>query len=382
MIQEVTTTSWGKRIINAFWGALVGIALIFGAFFLIFWNEGNGLHTSQALAQTEKVLISVPNKPIDPKNNMHAIYTSGLATTEDILSDKLLQVSEKAIQLNRKVEMYQWNEKVETKTEKNMGGSEQEVKTYSYNKQWSTDLIDSSNFKEQAGHENPSSMLIQPEIQYANKVTLGDYILPSDLIKQINSPKNVDLNKVDIQELKNRFNKSVHLQSDQLYIGEDDQTPKIGDTRVSETVVYPQNVSVVAQQSGDTLQEYMAPAGHGVSLLEMGQVSPAVMIHNAEVENRIVMWLLRLAGLIMLIIGLALIMSPISVLADFIPFFGSLVGFGTGFIAFTVGVCLWIIAIAIAWFIVRPLMSVCIIIVSIVCGYLFFAYKKRGPTKK
>src|SRR5438445_11893856 len=130
MVQEITTTSWGKRIINAFWGAIFGIALLCGAFFLIFWNERNGLHTAQALEQTEKVLISVPNKPIDAKNNRRVIYTSGLATTENILSDKLLHISEKAIQLNRKVEMYQWKENIETKTEKNIGGSEQEVKTY------------------------------------------------------------------------------------------------------------------------------------------------------------------------------------------------------------------------------------------------------------
>src|SRR6266568_4419494 len=103
MAQEVTTTSWGKRIINAFWGALFGIVLILGAFFLIFWNESNGLHTAKALEQTEKVLISVPNKPIDSNNNMRVIYTSGLATTEDILTDTLLHVSEKAIQLNRKI---------------------------------------------------------------------------------------------------------------------------------------------------------------------------------------------------------------------------------------------------------------------------------------
>jgi len=382
MTQEVTTTSWGKRIINAFWGALFGIALILGAFFLIFWNEGNGLHTSQALEQTEKVLITVPNKPIDPKNNMRVIYTSGFATTENILSDKLLQVSEKAIQLNRKVEMYQWNEKVETKTEKNIGGSEQEVKTYSYNKEWSTNLIDSTEFKEQTGHENPSSMRIRSEIQYANKVTLGDFILPSNLIKQINTAKNVDFDKVNIQELKNRFNKSVHLQNEQLYIGEDEQTPQIGDIKVSETAVYPQDVSVIAQQSDNKLQAYMAPSGHTVSLLETGQMSPEEMIHNAKVQNSMMMWLLRLAGLVMLIIGLALIMSPIAVLADFIPFFGSLVGFGTGFIAFTIGLCLWIIAIAIAWFVVRPLISACIILVSIVCGYLFFVYKKRGSLKK
>src|SRR5579862_3463810 len=154
MVQEVTTTSWGKRIINAFLGVIIGIALIIGAFYLIFWNEGNGLHTAQSLEQTEKVLISIPNKPIDPKNNNQVIYMSGLATTEDILKDTLFNVSEKAIQLNRKVEMYQWKEDVETKKEKQLGGSEQEVKTYTYHKEWSTDLVLSNKFKDQAGHEN------------------------------------------------------------------------------------------------------------------------------------------------------------------------------------------------------------------------------------
>jgi hypothetical protein len=381
-MQEITTISWGKRIINAFWGALFGFVAIFTAFFLIFWNEGNSLHTAQALKQTEKILIPVPNSPIDPKNNMLVIYTSGLATTENILTDKLLHVSEKAIQLNRKVEMYQWKEDVETKSEKQVGGSEQEMKTYHYNKQWSQYLIDSTEFKEQSGHENPSSIPLKSEIQYANKVMVGDYSLPSHLIKQISGDKSVDLSKINTGELKKRFKKSIQLQNEQIYIGDDEQTPKIGDMRVSETAVYPQNVSIIAQQSGNTLQAYVTPAGRAVSLLEMGQLSPQEMIQNAEAQNRTIMWLLRLATLGMMMAGLALIMNPIGVLADFIPFVGSLIKFGTGFIALIAGFCLWIIAIAIAWFAVRPLMSVCIIAISVACGYVLFAYRKRRAIKK
>lgn len=376
MVQEITTTSWGKRIINACWGVLIGLTLIIGAFFLIFWNEGNSLHTAQALEQIQKIITSVPNKPIDEKNNGKVIYITGLATTENILSDKLLKLSENVIQLNRKVEMYQWKEDVETKTEKNMGGSEQDVKTYQYNKQWSSDLIKSSDFKEQNGHENPSSMSIKSEIQYAKKVTLGDFKLPTELIKQISGDKIVELDKVNTDELKNHVNKPIHVQTDQIYIGEDEQAPKIGDIRISVTAVYPQDVSIVAQQSVNTLQAYVPPAGHPVMLLEMGQHSSEELIHNAAVENRIMMWTLRIASLAMLIIGFALIMSPIAVLADFIPFLGSLVGFGTGFIAFTLGFCLWFIAMAIAWFAVRPMMSASLIVAAIICGCLFFVYKR------
>lgn len=382
MVQEITKISWGKRIMNAFTGVLFGIIAIFGAFYLIFWNESHGLQKAEALEQTQKNLISVPNTPIDSKNNMQVIYTSGLATTEDILTDKLLQVSEKAIKLHRKVEMYQWNEEIETITEKHIGGSEQEVKTYHYNKKWSYRLIDSNEFKDMKGHENPGSMPFKSEIQYANKVKVGDYRLSTDLIRQISGEKTVDLEKVNTDTLKKRFNKLVHIQNDQVYIGDDEQTPKIGDMRISETAIYSQTVSVIAQQAGDTLQAYMTPTGQAVSLLEMGQLSPQEMIHHAKVQNSLIMWLLRLASLFILIAGLALIMSPIAVLADFIPFFGSIIRFGTGFIAFAVGLCLWVIAIAIAWFAVRPLLSICIIAVSVCSGYGFFAYRKRSAASK
>lgn len=382
MVQEVTTTSWGKRIINAFWGALFGIAVLIGAFFLVFWNEGNSLHTWQSLEQTEKVMVSVPNVPIDPKNELRVIYTSGLAATEDILSDKKLNISEKAIQLNREVEMYQWKEEVETKTEKQVGGSEQEVKTYNYKKEWASKLIDSSDFKEQAGHENPSAMPIHSEIQYASKVTVGDFILPLELIKQISGSKAVDLGKADLGGLKKTFNKPIHIQGDGLYVGDDEQAPKVGDLRISVMAVYPETVSIIAQQTGKTVQPYLAPAGHAISLIEVGQVSPQEMIHNAEVENSVITWILRLVSLAMMMLGLAMIMSPVAVLADFIPFFGSLVGFGTGLIAFTVGLCLWLIAVSIAWFVMRPLLSIGLIALSVICCILFLSYKKRASLKK
>lgn len=379
MVQEITTTSWGRRIINALWGVLFGFAFLVGAFFLVFWNEGNSLHTRQSLEQTEKVTISIPNAPIDPKNELRVVYLSGLATTEDILSDKLLKIAEKAIQLKRQVDMYQWKEETETKTEKIIGGSEQEVKTYHYKKEWSSKLIDSGEFKEQAGHENPASMPIHSETQYANKVTVGDFDLPLDLIKQINGGQTVNLDKSNLEELKKIFNNPVHLQGDILYVGNNEQTPKVGDLRISVTAVYPTTVSIIAQQTGNTLQPYLAPAGHAVSLIEMGQMSPQEMTHNAEVKNSIMTWFLRLVSLVLMIMGLAMIMSPIAVLADFVPFFGDLVGFGTGFIAFSVGLCLWIVAMAIAWFVVRPLLSIGLIAFALIsCSLFFFYRKKRG----
>ncbi len=375
MVQEITTKSWGSRIINAFVGILVGLAMIVGAFILIFWNEGHALHTAQSLQEAEQVLIRVPTSPIADQNNMRVVYFTGRATTNDELKDTLLNLSEKAIKLSRKVEMYQWKEDVETKTEKNIGGSESEVKTYSYMPVWSDNAIDSSQFKESAEHKNPA-MPVRSKTVYAKTVTVGDFLLPKDLVHGMAGDTAVDLKNIDVEALKTRLNKPVRVTEDGIYAGDDADIPKIGDLKISVTEITPQDVSVIAQQINHTLQPYAARAGQNVSLIEMGTLSPKLMIQNALSENAIMMWILRIVSFIILFVGLALLMQPVVVLADVIPFFGSLVGVGTSLVAFIGAIILWSIGLAIAWVVVRPLWSVAILVCAGVACWLIYVRKR------
>ncbi len=330
MAQIITTKSWGRRLVDSIVGIFVGIGLVIGAFVLLFWNEGNGLHTAQSLQQAMKVVVTVPDSPIDAIHDRHVIYFTGKATTQDVLHDKKFGVAENAIMLQRTVEMYQWKEKQETRTESEFGGSERQVTTYTYQLVWSPDLIDSRGFQEATQHQNPAQMPIQSKQQYADKVTVGDFILPTSLVKQMTGAKMVELKNADTEALAKEFNKPVKLTEDKLYIGESASTPKVGDLRVSMSAIYPQEVSVIAEQFGQTLQPYLAPAGKEVNLLEMGTVSPQSMIDDALYENAVWMWVLRATALLLMIVGLALIMQPVVVLADIVPFLGTLAGLGTG----------------------------------------------------
>ncbi|KTC98652.1 TMEM43 family protein [Legionella erythra] len=377
MTEEITTRSWGSRLKDALVGILIGIVLIVAAIALSFWNESHSLHTAQSLEQAQKVLVSVPNAPIDEKNNMKVVYLSGEAATEDKLTDSVLGITVTAIRLNRQVEMYQWQEKTETRTESQMGGSERTVKTYTYNKTWSDSVIDSSRFKEPQGHQNPSSMPIQPQQQYAKQVKVGDFSLPESLITQIDVSKPIDLKPVNADALKNQYNKPVHVNGDQIYLGQDPQNPAPGDLRINLNAVYPQTVSIVAQQTGNTLQPYLAPAGETVLLLVTGQQSPEQMFKQAQSENTMLAWILRGVTLLMLIGGFSLILNPLVVLADVLPFLGTLVGFGTGFVAFLLGLSVWIIITAIAWFATRPLMSVGLIVLLVVGAYLLIKARAK-----
>ncbi|KTD20932.1 Protein of uncharacterised function (DUF1625) [Legionella lansingensis] len=375
MAEEITTKSWGSRIKDAFVGILIGIVMIVVAIILTFWNERHGLHTAQSLVEAQRILISVPNAPIDPKNNLHVVYLSGLATTKDILKDPLLGISKNAIGLQRKVEMYQWKENKETRTESQLGGSEKQITTYSYKKVWSSRLIDSNSFKEQAGHQNPAALPIESLQQYAQTVNVGDFLLPYSLITQISETQPVDLERVNKSTLQAKLNKPIHYVSDQLYGGQDYQNPQIGDIRIKVFAILPQTVSIIAQQTGDTLQEYMAKAGQPVLLLSSGQVSPEQMIQDALTENRLITWILRAVSLILMCLGFALILNPIVVLADVIPILGSIAGFGTGLVAFICGLVLWAVVTAIAWFAIRPLWSLGVLLITAVI--IYFLYKRR-----
>lgn len=381
MTDEITTKSWGSRLKDAFVGIIVGIALIVGAIVLVFWNENHSLHMAQSLEQTQKKLTTVAIAPIIQSNNLKVVYLTGLATTADKLTDSLLNITLNAIKLNRTVDMYQWQEKIQTRTESQMGGSEREIKTYSYSKVWSDKLIDSSTFNEQQGHQNPQAMPIQSQIVYADKVTVGDFSLPQILVKKMTGDKTVDLAEIDILPLQSQLNKSVHLVNRVLYLGEA-QTPKVGDLRIKLTAVYPQEVSIIAQQIADSLQPYLAPAGESIILLAMGSESADQMVAQAKSENRMMAWLLRGLCLLLLVIGFALIMKPLVVLADVIPFLGSIVGFGTGLIAFVCGLSIWLVTTAIAWFTTRPLLSLGLIIVVVILWYALVKNKASTAVAK
>lgn len=383
MVQEITTQSWGSRIMSSFFGIIIGIILIIGSFIFIFWNEGHGLHTAKSLQQTQQILIAVPASPIDPKNNLKVIYINGLATTEDILKEPIFGLAENALKLVRKVEMYQWKENVETKTEKEMGGSERTVRTYTYEPVWSENLIDSSKFKEQTGHQNPSTMILSSATQYAQKVTVGDFTLPSELVKQLGGETPIELSKMDLTAVQNKLgNKPIQKYSNVVYVGTDQQSPKIGDLKITMSETLPQDVSVIGQQTGHTLQAYLAPAGQPVILLAMGDSSSQQMIHEAEVANQITTWLFRLISLIMMIIGISLLLRPLVVLADVVPFIGNVIGFGTGLISFVFGLLLWAIGTAIAWFAFRPFAAIGLIACVVLICYFIFVVRKRKPVSQ
>src|SRR3954468_18054600 len=144
---EVSNTGWLGRIGGSIKGVLVGGILTLICVGVLFWNEGRAVKEAKRIEEGRTACVSVDTGKVDPANEKKEIHISGDATTADKPADEAFGVSASAIRLNRIVEMYQWKESKKTETKRKLGGGEEKVTTYTYEKTWDDDVIDSTDFK-------------------------------------------------------------------------------------------------------------------------------------------------------------------------------------------------------------------------------------------
>lgn len=376
---EVTSQGWGSRILASIKGVLVGGAFFVGSFPLLVWNEGRAVKTARSLEEGAGAVVSVAASSLAPGNEGKLIHVSGEATTGETLSDPDFGVSVPAIRLRRVVEMYQWDEDEKSETRNKLGGGTETVKTYSYNKVWSDDLIDSGSFKKPEGHQNPSSMPFESGEWTAQAVTLGAYRLSDSQVARLDKTEPVAIDpSAKLPEAVAAKVKPVAGQN-LFYAGGDPASPGVGDTRISFKVVRPATVSVVARQVGNTFEAYLAKAGGRVDLLEYGQKSADSMFQAAQAANTTLTWILRAGGFLIMFLGVTLMFKPIAVFGDVVPIVGTLLGAGLAIFAGAVAAALSLITIAISWLAFRPLVGIALLLLAggAVAGLTYLAAQRR-----
>jgi hypothetical protein len=199
---EVSYESWFSRIGKAFTGIIVGIVLFLISFVVLWWNEGRAVQTARSLAEGKGAVVEARADKVDSANDGHLVHVTGKADTKETLKDPDFKIAEaNAIKLERHVEIYQWKENKKSETKSQVGGKSKTVTTYSYEKVWSPQPINSSEFKEAATHRNRGIMPFDNATQLAEKVTVGAFQLPPDLVKRIGDAKKVDLTTEQMDRL-------------------------------------------------------------------------------------------------------------------------------------------------------------------------------------
>lgn len=375
---EVSRKSWFSRLKEAVKGIVLGLILFIAAFFLLFWNEGRAVKDYKTLKEGAGAVVSAPADRVDPAREGKLVHLTGKAVTDEILRDPDFGVAANALRLERTAEMYQWQERAESKTEKKLGGAEETTTTYSYSKTWAESLISSSGFHHQAGHENPGSMPFSSAEQTARQVALGAFSLPPSLTGKISTFQPLPLN-AEAQLPENAAGRKVWRHGSGFYLGADPNTPQIGDLRISFQIVPPTEVSVVSRQSGSSLEPYQSKAGGSIELLQTGTHTAAAMFASAQQSSRMLTWLLRLGGFILMFVGLSMMLKLLSVTADIVPMVGNLVGAGTGIISFLLAAVLSLLTIAAAWVMYRPLIGLALLAAA---AALIWAVRSRFRAKR
>ena len=379
---------WFQRIGESFAGVLTGVILICAGTWLLWWNEGRTFKTAGAITEAESVAVEVADiSRADPALNGKVIHAIGKADTKDVVRDSIFGVKVSAINLKREAAFYQWQEESHTETRKKLGGGEETVTTYTYEPNWSESPVDSNNFADPSYRgRNIVLANVEDETFRAQNVTFGAYKLPEFLTDDIGGATPVVLKDVDMKSIASVINtpsgyttkQMIHVQGSSVYIGANPGNPSIGDVRVTFTQTPPAEVSIIAQVIGDTFEAFTASNGYTFSRLEDGRHGISAMFESARSENSIMAWVLRAVGVICVMLGLGLVFRPLSVIADVIPILGTIVGAGTGAVAFLIGLAWSLVVIAAAWVRFRPLVAGGLIAAALVLAGMSYMKGRRA----
>ena len=336
-------------------GIVAGLALLVIGIGILWYNEGRAVNTQRAINEAKKKYTDISSEKIDEKYEGKLIATKGKIDLREsaTLRDEKFNITAVAAKLHRVVEMYQWSESCET--------DENDKKTCTYEKVWESDLIDSKDFQ-QEGHQNPTTKPYESEEYIADNVNLGAFVLTEELIKSLSYNK-----KKTSDDLKKEYqNTEEGIIIDGNYLTNvKENKPEIGNIRIYYEYLDSETVSVMAVQTGNTFEAFTSKNGKDIYKIVKGNKTGAQILGNMTKNNNTLKWILRIAGVLLIIASFNSMFSFITNLTDKIPILGKLVSGATGLISALLGAAVSLIVIAIAWFRFRPLLSIILIAIVV-----------------
>lgn len=309
---KVVRKGWGTRIVESFWGVVLGIALFLGSFAVLWVNEG----------RIDMAKIAGLGEPVDPsvietEFEGKLISVTGQLKVPQMLGDPKYLKPGPYLELTREVEMYAWIEHEETETEKKLGGEEVKTTTYTYKKGWTSGPKPPASFEHPEGHENPS-MAVTKRVFSGQEASLGVYEFPPGSV-DLPSPTRLSLTSENVI-----LGEETELAGDYIFVGKGSLAkPQLGDIRISFKAVRAGVLATLfGKLKGKSVVPYFHKGRHRLYRVIPGSRETAIA--QIAREHRILTWVLRGVGFLMMWAGLSLFFAPINVLLDIVPFLGGL----------------------------------------------------------
>jgi len=369
---EVTTTGYGKRIMNSIGGIIFGVILFFASFVVLFNNEGSVDYSTIA-----KTAIQVDSASVttDAALTDKLLVTSGTFASDETIGDDMYLNPGQYLSLERKAEMYAWVEETSSKSNTNTGGSETTTTTYDYKKEWTGSPESASDFKYPEGHQNPT-LDIKGVTKKVGKATIGAYGVD---MQSLTLPS---LSPVVLNAQNTTLKEGAVLAGDYVFLsknaGSTINAPIVGDVRVSYSALKSGgNATIFGKLNGSSFGTFLTKDNLRFYQAFTGSKEEAI----ASLHESFVMWIwiMRLVGFMMMWIGLTTVLGPISVMADFLPMLGGLSRSIIGVITFVIALVLSSVTILISMLLHNVVAIV--IAVAVIGGATFMILnRKKGAS--
>ncbi len=358
------------KVGNSFASIPLGIVIIVFGCMLLWNNEKKNVVNIKDVKELRENIKDVSSSEVNKENEGKLVATSGkLKYGDTYLVDSTFGISVQAPIFKRTVEMYEWIETSETKDENT---------TYTYSKEWTDKIVDSSDFKKSADHTNPTYMPYESESYLVDSLSVGAFDLSDGFKDRLSADKNL-LNLEPGVALPEGY----YVNGKYITNSKDVDNPEVGDIRIYFEYGEYDTVSVLGKQTGSKIGSYTTKKNSTILKLEKGEKTSTELINNIESANKFSKWLMRILGTIIVCIGMSMVLSPITTLIGYIPFLGKIVNGAIGAVSSFIGLAISLIVIAIAWIVFRPILGVILIVVSV--GLIILAKKyasKKEPAKK
>ncbi|MCE1237741.1 MAG: TMEM43 family protein [Hyphomicrobiales bacterium] len=384
---EVTNESWGKRLTKALSGVVGGFLVVVVSIGVLAWNENRAVTTARALTEGAGAVITLDANGHAPGGAPTAgrLVHVGGKIVGPVPSDPAFAAPPtptNATRLVRVVEMYQWKEEKKSKTENKLGGGTETVTTYSYSRGWSKNSIDSGQFAQPSGHQNPPLPVEGETFTVKRSLVAGErsWGVAGAEIGSIGETRKLPLDETQAKAIAAQIGTQLPVRVAQgtAYFGYEPARPQIGDLRISWEAATADRASIVAADAGADLGAWTSSNGRSIFLIRDGDVPAAAMFEEAQQANATMTWIFRAGGVFAMLVGFNVMFALVGVIGDVIPFVGSIARFATGLVAFALTAALAPLTIGLAWLAVRPLIGGAIIAVgAAIGGAAWFAARKR-----
>lgn len=323
---DVKNRSAGENWFLSFLGPVFGVLLVLVCLKFQIDIEYAAAEMKSAL-KTSSGLVAELTPSTASNLEGKLVHFSSVAHAHAPVQDLNTGATFDALVVNRKVEMFQWQEDEHSETEKQLGGGTRTINTYSYRRDWSDRLINSNGFTHSLGHANPTSMPIAAATMPAARVTVGSYVVPTDLLSKLQtSPQPLAISASVAAAAAGRLHDKTYAMQNVLYIGENPSAPQVGDLKISYHQASANSpVTVIAQKYKDTFVPFHpVKSKAAVYLIEPGDLKSGDMFKVTQKKQDEDLFGKRCLAALVMFVAILFIAMPVSQLFDTIPFIGDM----------------------------------------------------------